>query len=291
LKNIITEIVDKTLEELKKARKDAYPLYYKNVFNNLAEEEGLKLDPRLTLQENINENLLNTTKETANFILEHNKELEKDSKNLVENIEINDTKEETKKIVKEFENKLLSKLEQYQKKIEELNKELEKAYRDLHIDSLTKAYNRKALEEHLNKILEAGKNKNLNLFVMVLDLDYFKEINDTYGHLIGDFVLIKFVQIIKNIIRKEDKIYRFGGDEFVIIFNRIEEKNIMKIANKIVEKVASTKLKYKDNLISLTTSIGVTCYKSGDTIESILKRADGAVYKSKKQRNKATIQC
>jgi diguanylate cyclase (GGDEF)-like protein len=291
MKSMIEEIVSETLKELQKAGKNAYPLYYKNVFNSLAKEDGLELDPKLILEDNnINEKLLETTKSTTEFISRNNQELKRESKNLVENIEINN-EEETKKNVKEFENKLLSKLEQYQKKIDELNKELGKAYRDLHIDSLTKAYNRKALEEHLNKILEAGKNKNLNLFVMVLDLDYFKEINDTYGHLIGDFVLIKFVQIIKNIIRKEDKIYRFGGDEFVIIFNRIEEKNIMKIANKIVEKVASTKLKYKDNLISLTTSIGVTCYKSGDTIESILKRADGAVYKSKKQRNKATIQC
>jgi diguanylate cyclase (GGDEF)-like protein len=246
---MIQKLVNKTLEELEKAGKDAYPLYYRNVFNNVAEEEGLELDPRLTLKENINEKLLNTTKKTTDYILQQNKEIENHSKNLVENVEITDIHKETIKLVKEFEKKLLDKLESYKHKIDQLNKELEKAYKELHIDTLTKSYNRKALEEHLNKILKAGKDKNLDFFVMVLDLDHFKEINDTYGHLVGDFVLIKFVQIVKKIIRNSDKIYRFGGDEFVILFNRINKKDIDIIANKIVEKLSNTKLKYKDNRV------------------------------------------
>jgi diguanylate cyclase (GGDEF)-like protein len=288
---MIQKLVNKTLEELEKAGKDAYPLYYRNVFNNVAEEEGLELDPRLTLKENINEKLLNTAKETTNFILQNNKKIENHSKNLVENVEITDTHKETIKLVKEFEKNLIDKLDKYQNKINELNKELEKAYKELHIDSLTKSYNRKALEEYLNKILKAGKDKNLDFFVMVLDLDHFKQINDTYGHLVGDFVLIKFVQIVKKIIRNSDKIYRFGGDEFVILFNRINKKDIDIIANKIVEKLSNTKLKYKDNIISLTTSIGVTCHKQNDTKDTILKRADEALYDSKIDRNKVTIKC
>jgi diguanylate cyclase (GGDEF)-like protein len=288
---LIKDIVNKTLEELEKAGKDAYPLYYRNVFNQVAEEEGLELDLRLTLKENINEKFLNTTKKTTDYILQQNKEIENYSKNLVENVEIMDTHEETVKVIKEFEEKLLDKLESYKHKINELNKELEKAYKELHIDTLTKSYNRKALEEHLNKILKAGKDKNLDFFVMVLDLDHFKEINDTYGHLVGDFVLIKFVQIVKKIIRNSDKIYRFGGDEFVILFNRINKKDIDIIANKIIEKLSNTKLKYKDNIISLTTSIGITCHKKDDTKDTILKRADEALYESKIDRNKVIIKC
>jgi diguanylate cyclase (GGDEF)-like protein len=288
---LIKDIVNKTLEELEKVGKEAYPLYYKNVFNNLAEEEGLELDPKLTLKENINEKLLNTTKETADYIIEQNQKIENDSKNLIENVEILDTHEETIKLVKKFEKNLIDKLDKYQNKINELNKELEKAYKELHIDTLTKSYNRKALEEHLNKILKAGKDKNLDLFVMVLDLDHFKQINDTYGHLVGDFVLIKFVQIVKKMIRESDKIYRFGGDEFIILFNRMDKKRIDIIANKIIEKLSNTKLKYKDNIISLTTSIGVTCHKQNDTKDTILKRADETLYESKIDRNKVTIKC
>ncbi len=288
---LIKDIVNKTLEELEKAGKDAYPLYYRNVFNQVAEEEGLELDPRLTLKENINEKLLNTTKKTTDYILQQNKEIENYSKNLVENVEIMDTHEETVKVIKEFEEKLLDKLESYKHKIDQLNKELEKAYKELHIDTLTKSYNRKALEKDLENLLTVGKNKKLDLFVMVLDLDHFKQINDTYGHLVGDFVLIKFVQIVKKMIRNSDKIYRFGGDEFIILFNRINKKDIDIIANKIVEKISNTKLKYKDNIISLTTSIGVTCHKQNDTKDTILKRADEALYKSKAQRNRITIKC
>ena len=288
---MIQELVKKTLEELDKASKEAYPLYYRNVFNDLAEVEGLELDDKLTLKDNINEQLLKTSKETTDYISKQNREIENHSKNLVEDVEVTNKHEETVKLVKEFEKDLANKLAKYQNKIEQLNNELEKAYEELHIDSLTKSYNRKALEEDLNKILKAGKTKKLDFFIIIIDLDHFKKINDTYGHLVGDFVLIKFVQLIKKSIRGSDKVYRFGGDEFVILFNRIDKKIIELIANKILAKISSTKLKYKENIISLTTSLGISCHKKGDTVDTIIKRADEALYESKIHRNKVTIKC
>jgi len=288
---VIQELVKKTLEELDKASKEAYPLYYRNVFNDLAEVEGLELDDKLTLKDNINEQLLKTSKETTDYISKQNREIENHSKNLVEDVEVTNKHEETVKLVKEFEKDLANKLAKYQNKIEQLNNELEKAYEELHIDSLTKSYNRKALEEDLNKILKAGKTKKLDFFIIIIDLDHFKKINDTYGHLVGDFVLIKFVQLIKKSIRGSDKVYRFGGDEFVILFNRIDKKIIELIANKILAKISSTKLKYKENIISLTTSLGISCHKKGDTVDTIIKRADEALYESKIHRNKVTIKC
>jgi len=289
---MIEKIVNQTLEELKKANKEAYPLYYRNVFNGIAKENNLELDPRLTLENmTINEELLNKSKETTEYISKQNEDIKTHSKSFVEKVEVFDTNEDIIQAIREFEDKLIDKLNQSQKKINDLNQELEKAYKELLIDPLTKANNRKALEIALDKILEAGKDKDLNMFLMAVDLDYFKRINDTYGHLVGDFVLVKFVKLIKSMIREEDRIYRFGGDEFIIIFNRATREVIEKIAKKIVSKISSTKLKYKEEIITITTSIGITCHKKGDTIETILKRADDALYESKTHRNKATIKC
>jgi len=127
--------------------------------------------------------------------------------------------------------------------------------------------------------------------IVVFDLDHFKNINDTYGHLVGDFVLIKVIQFVKNIIRRDDKVYRFGGDEFVIIFNRINKESIETITEKIRLKIENTKLKYKDSILNLTISMGVACHIKNDSIESWLHRADKALYDSKKFRNKVTILC
>jgi len=288
---MIEQITQETLEELRKIGKKAYPLYYRNVFNEIAKEKGLELNPKLTLEDGINEKLLKTTQNTTQFISQTNDKIETQSKNFVSKVEISDIHEDTIKLVKEFEEKLIKSLEESKSKIDELNKELEQAYKELHIDTLTKAYNRKALEEDLNKILKAGENRDLDLFIMIIDLDHFKKINDTYGHLVGDFVLIKFVQNIKKMIRESDKIYRFGGDEFVVLFNRITQKQVEIIANKILTRISSTKLKYKENIISLTTSLGITCHKKGDTPETIFKRADESLYESKIHRNRVTIKC
>jgi len=289
---IIEKLSKKTLEEIKKANKEPYPLYYKEVFNNLLKQENIELNPKLLLEnKTINDKFLEKTAKTTEFIYSTNENIKTNSKNFVQEIEITNLNDEIKLLIKNFENELLNKLNESNKKIESLQKELNNVYKEINIDSLTKAYSRKALNQDLKKFIEIGQTKELDLALVVIDLDNFKQINDTYGHLVGDFVLIKVVQIISNIIRNEDKIYRFGGDEFIIIFNRINKLVIKKITEKIRQKIESTKLKYKNNIITLTLSIGVACHHKGDDTDSILNRADKAVYESKKSKNKVTILC
>jgi len=168
-----------------------------------------------------------------------------------------------------------------EEKIYELESELDKAYKELLIDPLTKVYNRKAFEKDLNKILTHGKSKDLDLIVAIIDVDDFKKINDTYGHLVGDFVLIKLAQFMKSLIRNTDKVYRIGGDEFIIVFNRSTLQNAQKSIERIISKISRTSLKYKDHIIKVTISVGIAAHKKGDTIESLLKRADKALYKVK----------
>jgi diguanylate cyclase (GGDEF)-like protein len=286
---MIEEIAIQTLKEIKKAKKEPYPLYYKEIFNRLAEEQSLELDSRLTMEDykNINEEFLDKTKETTDFIQNTNSGIETDLKIFATESE----KEDISKLVKKFESDLMSKLSRSNEKINELKTELEKAYKELHIDTLTKAYNRKALNDDLGKIIKAGKSKKLNVNLVEIDLDFFKEVNDKYGHLVGDFILIKFVLIVKSLIRGNDKIYRYGGDEFFIIFNRIDMDKSVEIMEKIRKKIEITKFKYKNEILNFTISVGIGCHQEGDSVDDFIDRADKALYESKKTRNRVTKIC
>ena len=290
---MVKDIALQTLKELEKSKKEPYPLYYKEVFNDIVKEKKLNIDNRLLMQsyKDINEKLLDDTQKTTEFVAKTNNEIKNNSKNLIEEVEVKNIQGDVLNLIKEFEKNLVNKLEESNSKIASLQKELEDVYKQLNIDSLTKAYSRKAYESDIESIVKAGKDRQLNSALVVVDLDHFKEINDTYGHLIGDFVLVKLVRMIKEVIRREDKIYRFGGDEFILFFNRIDKHSIEKIVEKIRKKIESTKLKYKDYIIDLTVSIGAACHIKGDTSDSWLHRADKALYDSKKFRNKVTILC
>ena len=287
MEELIKEISQKTLEELEKAQKLPYPLYYKEVFNKIAAEKHIldQLNPKiLCIDPDLNENILNLTKSTLEEVQKKSKLIKNSSKEIIEEIDETDPEDIKANIVR-FTAFLIQNIDDLENKIKQLESELDKVYKELLMDPLTKVYNRKALERDLLEILEKGKNRDLDLCIAIIDIDNFKMINDTYGHLVGDFVIIKFVQIMKSLIRSCDKIYRYGGDEFVIIFNRSTGLNAQKSIERIINKINKTKLKYKDYLISLTLSAGITCHKKGDDVESILQRADEALYEAKATKN------
>ena len=287
MEELINEISQKTLEELKKANKLPYPLYYKEVFNTIASDKNIleQLNPKLLcIEPNINENFLNFTKSTIEEVKNKSNVIKNSSREIVEEINIVDADELKVNVIK-FSSFLIQNIDEMEKKIKELEAELDKAYKELLIDPLTKVYNRKALERDLIEILEKGKEKGLDLCIAILDLDNFKLINDTYGHLVGDFVLIKFTKIVRSLIRKNDKIYRYGGDEFIIVFNRSTIIHAKKSIERIIDKISKTKLKYKEYIINLTISAGIACHRKGDDIKSILQRADDALYEAKVTKN------
>lgn len=285
MEETIEKIFEETIEELKKSKKPVYPLYYKEVFVTLTREYKIfeQLNPKLLCVEpSVSEELINKTADTVKDINKTSNDIKKESIKLLEEIEPVDA-DEVKTLVIQYSSKLLDQINKMQSKINELEVELDKAYKELLVDPLTKAYNRKALEKDLNKILEVGKEKDLDLALAVFDLDHFKQINDTYGHLVGDFELKKVVEIIKRLLRKEHKIYRIGGDEFVIVMNRIDLKSAEKVIDRIVSTISKTKMKYKENLIDITISLGLTMHRKGDMIEDMIKRADEALYEAKKK--------
>ncbi|NPA55551.1 MAG: diguanylate cyclase [Epsilonproteobacteria bacterium] len=288
----IEQLANKTLEEIKKAKKKPYPYYYRETFNKLAREQNLNINPCLILEEEtIDEEFLDKTKETAEFIQTTNTKLKEESYNFLQEIEQKESNQEIKHLIQDFEDTLIAKLNESNAKIEALQTELEKVYNELNMDTLTKAFSRKALDKQLKTLVKQGKHHKLNTALIVVDLDKFKHVNDTYGHLVGDFVLVRIVKIIKHTIREQDQVFRFGGDEFVVIINKANLGTIRSIAKQIRTKIERTKLKYKSHYIHMTVSLGVSCHHKGDDVEDWLDRADKAVYESKKDRNKVTFLC
>jgi len=287
MEEMIKEIANKTMKDLEKAKKLPYPLYYRDVFNAIANEKGIlnQLNPKLLcIAPTLDEIILAKTSETINEISIHTKDIKNDSREIIDEVNVADA-DEIKEMVIKFSANLIEKVNQMEARIQELQTELDKAYKELLIDPLTKVYNRKALEKDLGEILEKGKDRDLDLVIAIVDIDNFKMVNDKYGHLVGDFVLIKLADTMKSLIRKSDKIYRYGGDEFIIVFNRSNLENAEKSIERIIYKIYRTTLKYKENYIKITISAGITQHRAGDTIESIIKRADEALYKAKVEKN------
>ena len=167
-------------------------------------------------------------------------------------------------------NKLISKLTQQVQDLEESS----------NLDSLTKVFNRRALSTYLNKLCSRGKISG-TLFLLILDIDDFKIINDTHGHLAGDKILIFIANILRRALRDGDKVFRFGGEEFIITLNRVDQAVCEDIGERILSLISSNQLIYKGTPLNVTMSIGATKYYDGDTPEDIIARADQALYKSK----------
>ncbi|MCD4667264.1 MAG: diguanylate cyclase, partial [Sulfurimonas sp.] len=144
-------------------------------------------------------------------------------------------------------------------------------------DSLTQIYNRKMFNRLTNKKIVESKIAKKSFIFILLDIDYFKQVNDTYGHLVGDDILKAVSKIIKSHIRGTDIFARWGGEEFVITLD-VDMKKGIEIAENLRKSIENTNF---DVIKNLTCSFGVTEYIIGDTLDSMIKRADEALYKAK----------
>lgn len=164
--------------------------------------------------------------------------------------------------------------------LEEMNMSLEQLAIK---DPLTGVYNRRYFKMELENQLSMARRGQTSIAILMIDLDDFKMINDTYGHIEGDHLLIYLCQKIHGILfRKTDFISRYGGDEFAIVLYDTDEKGALKIANDIMA-VSRTTFMISDNEINMHMSIGMAVLipDEGDTIETVIRSADKMLYKAK----------
>jgi diguanylate cyclase len=194
--------------------------------------------------------------------------------------------EKVRETIREKQTKDREQLEVLTRQVEALNVDLEKAKEESMKDGLTGVYNRLAFDRYMKNLEERNTVTQQPFSILVLDIDDFKVINDTYGHTIGDRVILALIQKCTKVIRKEDFLARYGGDEFVIVLPNASLKNASKKAGSICKSVAATRYALSDvkeglNL-SFTVSIGVSAYEKGDTTAAVTDRADNALYLAKK---------
>lgn len=151
-------------------------------------------------------------------------------------------------------------------------------------DSLTGLYNRRYLDVHLEKLLEKNNESKKSLAVMMIDIDHFKPVNDTYGHKAGDEVLKIFAQRLKDNLRSFDLVARMGGEEFVAILPDVAERRTFMVAERLRRSIADEPfiIDHPDGPINITTSIGGSIIEFGDhTVHEVLARADKELYTAK----------
>jgi diguanylate cyclase (GGDEF)-like protein len=169
-------------------------------------------------------------------------------------------------------------------RLECLSKFIEDIEKKAIYDGLTNCYNKREIQEFIKKFLfNYLRYKNDFFTIMMLDLDHFKKINDTYGHLAGDYVLKEVAKIIKNSIRKSDICGRFGGEEFVILLPNTKLSGAMKLAERIRQTIENHNFIFNGKKINVTVSIGITSVGINDSYESLIDRADEALYEAKQK--------
>lgn len=176
---------------------------------------------------------------------------------------------------------LNQRLHEMEQESTELRKSAEES-RELALkDALTGIWNRQALNEDLQKEFTRWQRYQKPLSLVVWDIDFFKRVNDEYGHAAGDKVLKTIARIFMQATRDADFIARFGGEEFVGVFPETRLEDALSLANKIREKVETSKFHYENKPVPITASAGLATFRPNDTIEDVFNRADAALYRAK----------
>ena len=169
--------------------------------------------------------------------------------------------------------------------VKELREDLDRTRNENRRDPLTAIYNRRALDEYLQGLIDQNQIKRKRFAVLLLDIDDFKAVNDTHGHLVGDQVLRAMAGACTDTLREDDFIARYGGEEFVAVMPGASLRAAHKRANGLCKAVAGTRFSLPaddhEEYLQLTISVGVTEFQSGDTMTSLLERADQALYQAK----------
>lgn len=165
-----------------------------------------------------------------------------------------------------------------------LSDKLEQSYSDLETisitDKLTQLNNRNRADVFYAEAIHSAKTKQQSLAVIIMDIDHFKLVNDKYGHPAGDSVLQEFAQILKESAREHDFVGRWGGEEFILILQNVSLDELLQFAELIRTNVES----YNFTTVGkVTASIGVAAFKHSDDQDSLIKRADEALYRAKSQ--------
>jgi diguanylate cyclase len=194
--------------------------------------------------------------------------------------------ENIKQTVRDKQTRDSKKLKILSKKVSTLNHELKRAKVDSVTDGLTGIYNRKAFDRHIQELISQNASAHTSFALLMVDIDNFKDVNDSYGHQTGDRVLLALADKCSNNIRSGDFVARYGGDEFIVVLANASLRDAGQKAKKLRKAISGTRYSLEDvktgHTLSITVSIGVSIYRKGDSLKTITDRADQALYVAKR---------
>jgi diguanylate cyclase len=193
--------------------------------------------------------------------------------------------EKMRAMVRDKESTDQKSLDALSSQVDTLKKELDEARQSANTDGLTGVKNRKALDNHLKSLVDRNSVTRSPFSLLMMDIDDFKKLNDTYGHTVGDRMLVAFTEKCRSSVRSDDFLARYGGEEFTLILPGASLRNAAKKGKQLCRSIAASRYAADDSpnpdAISITVSIGVSAYRKGDTVESVVDRADRCLYKAK----------
>ncbi|WP_020587537.1 diguanylate cyclase [Desulfobacter curvatus] len=195
-------------------------------------------------------------------------------------------------LAKKSKNSFTSGFAKLKQELHAATKYSEELEKKLNEDQLTGAKNRRAYDKKIEEEMDRFLRYNNIFSLLIIDADKFKDINDTYGHAIGDRCLQEIIKRTRPLLRKSDMLARYGGEEFVVIMPETDVDGAMTAAEKIRQTIEKIEFLYKEETVRVTVSIGVSCIKEGDKSPTdLFERADMAVYKAKENgRNQVMAQ-
>ncbi len=181
-------------------------------------------------------------------------------------------------------------LRQTLEQLASVNEELERLSR---VDPLTGLYNRRHLTCQLGKEWKLARREQVPLSIIMMDIDYFKRLNDTYGHMAGDRCLVELAELLrKEVHRPSDIVARFGGEEFIILLPNTTHAGAQQLAERVRQRVADHSVETQNHRLRFTVSIGAACQIPGRSsdAEDLIRRSDGALYEAKESgRNRVVM--
>jgi diguanylate cyclase (GGDEF)-like protein len=184
----------------------------------------------------------------------------------------------------------LSQMDHLEKSLENLKQEENQLRHQANTDALTGLANHAYVVSVLTSALDEARRETTPLCLVMADLDFFKRINDTYGHLVGDGVLREVAARLRAAVRDVDVVGRYGGEEFMVIFQNTALATAQEIAERVCVRVASTPIQLQNLAIDITISVGLAEMSEADTANSFMDRADHALYLAKDRgRNRVVV--
>lgn len=283
----LSDTINKRIESGTEFDRDTVREYYNNYI--LKEMNNKAVEDASSQVQQIMNSVLRTIETSSSDTDSYNEDLDSFATSLKEDSSDN-IEDFVNKIMQKTEglkvkgDQLSKKLQDSQSQVESLQANLEEVSKQVSMDALTGIPNRKAFDDTILDLTREAKDTGKDLCLLMVDVDHFKNFNDTHGHLLGDQVLKIVASTMREAIKGKDFVARYGGEEFAILLPETPTHGGQIVAESVRKSIASRELKRKDTGESygkLTVSIGMSTFKRFDQINDFIERADKALYKSK----------